>query len=536
MPASASPFTPFGHLPWLAKANGWALMGLVGVLSALLWPAWTHNPDLSHGLFMPVIFGFLLYDSRSQRPARFLNSAAAVAIGASVLAVLGLGLLVVAGLYAAVLDWSHALVEFALAGSLSLLLGAALLGFADARVRWLPFNWTSLVAIGLWPLSAPIPPGTYSRVTAALQLWVSTNVLHTLHLLGIAAFRTGNIIELAHASVGVEEACSGVRSLVSCIFAGVFFSASLVTRPGGRFVIIAIAPCLALLMNFLRSLTLTLLVNRGIDIRGAWHDVTGYAVLGVTAILLGGIAVLLEHRRVGARPPSAVPHPIARLAPFAPQRLLGVALALAVAIAGLFLIETRPSPRRDTPTPNLEAILPSSAPGWEVRTTGNLYQFKDILQTDILAQRVYRQAGDAAGTQVVLYLAYWRPDQAPVSLVASHTPDACWPGSGWVMQPASDIQETLTIGGRPLATAESRYFINVGYPQHVWFWHLFDGRPIPYQNPYSLRELLSTAWKYGFRHGGDQVFVRVSSNRPWAEIANEPFLRDFFAGLRPLGL
>ena len=63
-----------------------------------------------------------------------------------------------------------------------------------------------------------------------------------------------------------------------------------------------------------------------------------------------------------------------------------------------------------------------------------------------------------------------------------------------------------------------------------------DGRPIAYENPYSLGELLRIAWRYGFRHNGAQLFVRLSSNRPWSEIADEPLVAEFFARLRPYGL
>ena len=47
----------------------------------------------------------------------------------------------------------------------------------------------ALAAAGLWLLSTPIPPGTYTRMTLTLQLWVSEGVLRTVHLLGIAAVR-----------------------------------------------------------------------------------------------------------------------------------------------------------------------------------------------------------------------------------------------------------------------------------------------------------------------------------------------------------
>ncbi|HEY4988423.1 MAG TPA: hypothetical protein VII09_01375, partial [Opitutaceae bacterium] len=70
----------------------------------------------------------------------------------------------------------------------------------------------------------------------------------------------------------------------------------------------------------------------------------------------------------------------------------------------------------------------------------------------------------------------------------------------------------------------------------VWFWHLYGGRPIAFVDPYSAARLLRLAWHYGFGPPEDQLFVRVSSNRPWQEIASEPALQQFFVNLTPLGL
>ena len=541
-PSHGPPPTAFTGLSLLAKLNLAALAVCVAALSLQLWPEWRRNPDLSHGLFMPVIFLLLLHESRSAGPHRWLRA------GPGSRAALGLGLLVgllalvAGGLYAAALDWSHALVSFSLTFSLVLLLAAALVAFAGEAVRWMPFNWSSLVALVLWLPCAPIPPGTYARLTLGLQLWVSENVLRALHLLGVAAARHGNIIELAHGSVGIEEACSGVRSLISCVFAGFFFSATLVRRPGSRALLIALSAPLALGMNFLRSLALSLLANRGTNIAGTWHDVTGFAVLAVTAGLLGGLALLLERREKSLTPAtsaqlSALNSLRSTLRSLFSLRLLAAGLALAVALIVVFTLNTRPSDRRDAPVPNLLAVLPATADGWRVETSTDLFQFRDTLQTENLAQRTYVKT-NAAGEEVrlVLYLAYWRPGQSSVSQVASHTPDACWPGSGWDALPVAQPRAQPVVAGRALATAEYRFFRSGDFPQHVWFWHLYDGRPISYRDPYSATELLRIAWRYGFRHNGDQLFVRVSSNRPLAEIISEPLLAQFFAHTQPLGL
>jgi exosortase/archaeosortase family protein len=344
--------------------------------------------------------------------------------------------------------------------------------------------------------------------------------------------RHGNIIELANTTVGVEEACSGVRSLISCVFAGFVLSATLLRRAWPRAVLIGIAAPLALAMNFLRSLFLTLLSNRGVDITGTWHDVTGFAVLGVTAALLGGLALLLEHGRAEPALRAAGLVPAGRSAL---QRPLTAAFAAAFGLVVFFVINTRPAINHERPVPDLDALLPETAPGWLVRTS-DLYEFTGTLRTEHLVQRRYLGGSSTHPIEITVYVAYWRPGQAPVSLVASHTPDACWPGSGWNPVPTSQPQTRLIIDQRTLPEVEYREFSSGQDPQHVWFWHLYDGRALDYRDPYSPAELLRIALRYGFRKEGEQLFVRVSSNRPWDEISAAPVLAGFFSRLQPFGL
>jgi len=141
--------------------------GIVALCLRLL-PEWRSNPDLSHGFFMPVVFLLLLHEGRSRGTARYLPSNAATTAGFIAALVVGLLSLCAAGLYAAAVGWSHALVSLTLTLSLVAVLGAALLVYAGESVRWIGFNWPALVAIGLWLLCAPIPPGTYMRLTLTL--------------------------------------------------------------------------------------------------------------------------------------------------------------------------------------------------------------------------------------------------------------------------------------------------------------------------------------------------------------------------------
>jgi exosortase len=523
------------RLPPDALAVGAVLLGLVATYSWLLWPEWQRNPDLSHAFFVPLIFGLLLWESRRHGTARWVPAGRWPALAVAGVLLAGFSCFALAGLFAATLAWTHALVTVLLALALAAFLLAGLLILADTRWRLVPFNWISLTAILLWLLVAPLPDGTYARVTLGLQQWVTGGVLQALHLLGVPARQHGNVIELATTTVGVEEACSGIRSLISCVFAGFFFAGWLVRRPLRRLCLILAAPLLALGMNFLRSLTLTLLANAGTDISGLWHDATGFAILGVTAAVLAGLAILLESEEPA---PAAAPAPRSARQPRWTLRFFWTALASTAALAVFYVANARPSIRQDLPPPALAALLPVRAAGWEVLTPTDLYRFSDILQTTHLMERTYlRNTGPGQFTQLTVYVAYWAPGQASVSQVASHTPDACWPGSGWVAQPTTIDLETPTVTGLLISPAERRIFKNsAGFPQNVWFWHIHDGHVISYRDPYSVPALLEIALQYGFRRPGDQFFVRLSSNKPWREIQEEPVVREIMANLTRIGL
>lgn len=537
--ASTASLAELGALNWFIVVLA---LALIAGVSLFLSPQWRHNPDLSHGWFTPLVFILLIHETRTRGTQRFLPAGKLAVSAVTACVIAGLLLLIAGGLYMAALDWTHALVALMVTSALCAMLAATWIIFSLESVRLVPFNWIAAVAIFIWLLSIPLPPGTYATLTQTLQAGVTRVVIGLLHFLGIAAVRHGNIIQLTNVSVGVEEACSGVRSLLSCIYAGFFFSAALVRRPWSRVWIIALAAPLAIVMNILRSFTLTLLAHKGVAISGAWHDVTGFAILGITAALLALLALKLERSSDGvakntkqiAIPKSPEPSQSAR----GPQRLVASGMVLAIVIALLFILNTRPASFPSRPPPDLAALLPTNYAGWESSASDDLYRFSDQLQTKHLAQTTYqRKTASSAGPLVLtVYLAYWPTGQVPVSSVASHTPDACWPGSGWSAKPQPDLRTQLTISQRQLDLAEYRQFTQGDYLQHVWYWHIYDGRVIHPESVRSPRQLLLMAFKYGFHRDGEQLFVRVSSNQPWDTIAHEPLLQEIFARLTQFGL
>jgi exosortase len=535
MKPTASRCTAFRSLPWLAKLDAFGLCAAIVAFAALVWPLWRHDDNLTHGIFLPFLAAILVVESRRDPGPRFLRPGAGPLIACAFLILAGLASVAVAVVYAAALGWTHAMAEFMLSAGLVFTLGAAWLGYADQRVRFIPLNWAAAVAVLLWLFAGPPPPGTYARLAFFLQAGVTDAVVRILNALGIAAYRDGNVIELARTSVGVTEACSGVRSLISCTVSGLFLSALLVRRPGNRALVIAFSPAVALAMNLFRSLLLTLLANAGVDIEGRWHDLTGASILLVTTILVAAFAFWL-HRR---EPASAGAPAGTTSAPAGRSPVLGMvaaALVLAAGAAASLAAANRPPGASAGRVPDLAALLPETPPGWTAVTTPDLDQYGDVLHTHALIERVYSAGPSPESARLTLYLAYWRPGQAPVSLVDAHTPDACWPGTGWLAEPVPSEREVLGIGGRMLTPAECRLFARSGFETHVWFWHLYGGRPLTFVDPYSAARLLGLAWRYGFGKSEDQLFIRISSNRPWREIASQPALRQFLSNLEPLGL
>src|ERR1022692_1792879 len=147
------PLASFASLPFSVRLSAVLLALLTATLTVLLWPHWLHNADLSHGLFMPVIFLLLLRESRAgtfrfldadrspriDRPEPALRAGGEPVESTSgsvertlttfalvVLLFAGLISLAAGGLYAASLGWSHDLVAFTLTVALALLLAAGL--------------------------------------------------------------------------------------------------------------------------------------------------------------------------------------------------------------------------------------------------------------------------------------------------------------------------------------------------------------------------------------------------------------------------
>lgn len=173
--------------------------------------------------------------------------------------------------------------------------------FGDARVKVTAlFLFPALV----WLVSAPMVSAVESQLNLALLRYIVTAVAWVFDVLGLPLEQQGNVLALPTGNVGVEDACSGIRSLTGCLFAGSFLAAVFLEKLWKKIALVSAALGLALLTNLGRSLFLTAWAYRygPRAIEGTVHDIAGYAVLGLTVV---GLLCLLPIFNLNFAPTAA---------------------------------------------------------------------------------------------------------------------------------------------------------------------------------------------------------------------------------------
>ena len=161
---------------------------------------------------------------------------------------------------------------------------------------------------GVWLLSGSQAALIEGQLSLFLLNPLIALVSLVFNMTGFPLGHEGNILVMPdHGRVGVEEACSGIRSLTACLLAGCFLGAVFLRPLWKKITLVAAAGMLALGMNFLRSLFLTAWAygrgTRAID--GPVHDTAGYAVLALTVAGLFVLVALLNRPARAFPPPAA---------------------------------------------------------------------------------------------------------------------------------------------------------------------------------------------------------------------------------------
>ena len=153
-----------------------------------------------------------------------------------------------------------------------------------------------LFPVLVWLISAPLVSAIESQISLFLLRKVVTVVAFVFDTLGYPLEQQGNVLMLPRGPVGVADACSGIRSLTACLFAGSFLGATFFNETWKKATLVVASMGFAFVMNLVRSLFLTgWAYAYGPDaINGTVHDAAGYAVLGLTCVGLLLLVPLLN--------------------------------------------------------------------------------------------------------------------------------------------------------------------------------------------------------------------------------------------------
>ena len=116
-----------------------------------------------------------------------------------------------------------------------------------------------------------------------------------LNWFGIPAMPAGNLIRLPNGLLGVDQACSGVRSLQTSVMVSLFLGELNRFHFIGRTGLLGIGLVSALLTNLIRAFILSwIAAKQGMDAISNWHDPAGYLSTGATLLSIMAAAHCLK--------------------------------------------------------------------------------------------------------------------------------------------------------------------------------------------------------------------------------------------------
>ena len=252
-------------------------VGFSGTFQSL-WRAWRENPNYSHGVLILPISAFLVWRMRKE------IAATPTAPSWWGIGVIGLGVLIqIVGLR----------------GDVTIFQGWAFLVVLVGLI-WAWFGWKMLVRVR-FPIAfllfmVPILPFLMNSVSFRLKVWAADGAVRLASGLGAPVVQRGMDLYFPTGTLTVENACSGLNSLVALMALGALFGhvASASAWKGWTLFLLSIPVAIAANVIRIASLSVMASVTDTETASGLFHDVGGFLLFGVALLLLFGLRKALR--------------------------------------------------------------------------------------------------------------------------------------------------------------------------------------------------------------------------------------------------
>jgi exosortase D (VPLPA-CTERM-specific) len=504
------------RLLWAAAVLPIPLIGFIYFDSlAYMVHIWVTDENYGHGFFVPLISLYFVWERRHALGTLGLRGS----WWGPVLLSAGLGLYVIgelATLYV-LLHLSFWLVVVAFT------VGA--IGLRGAREIAFPLVYLLTMI--------PLPDFLYQALSGRLQLLSSALGIGCLQVVGVTAFREGNVIDLGPIQLQVVEACSGLRYLFPLVALALLCAYLFRDRMWKRITLLASSIPISILLNGFRIGVIGVLVDLygpGAA-EGFLHLFEGWVLfLAGLLALLGEMWLLSRIHPAEAIAPARRESP-ARPAPFDRALSRGAwprAYAVCLAVLALVAVGAPRFAFREEATPPRRSLLefPLRVGDW----TGLSYplerEYVDVLRFDDYIMADYTAPG---GGPVNFYVAYYRTQRKGRS---AHSPKTCIPGGGWEIASFGDVEVAPPSAAEPGLTV-NRAFIQKGDDrQLVLYW--FKQRNRVLTDEYAVKAYL--LWDALTQRRTDGALIRLSApvRAGESEVGVERRLAAFAALVHPL--
>ena len=444
----------------------WLPIGVIALALGALWfiacrhlsQEWSANEQYNYGWFVPFFAAYLLWLRWEDRPeVGSLKSAVAKAVAISLIVgsaviLLPLRVFEIGSADWRPLGWVHVSASTIITLSVFYLVG----GKGWLRHFSFPILFVFVAVPWIGPIEGPIVQG--------LMRLIAASAAETLAIFGIPAEVQGNLIRLPRGLVGVNEACSGVRSLQTSLMIGLLFGELKRLKLGSRFLLVGCAIAIALFANFLRATFLVWIASeRDLSAVGQWHDIAGYAI--VVLVFVGTMLLASRFKTGLANPKSEIRNPKSEVDSSSVTRHSSLRLitrhASLVAIGGgllvwFVLVEAgaefwyRMHERDLVLNAGWSVRWPEGEPGYREIKIDN--EVRNILRYDIGHEAMWSAGRNSAFAPRIDYLLFlrWNPGTGTILRARAHRPDICLPASGWTQIGSDRIRPFEIAPGRPV--------------------------------------------------------------------------------------